>query len=144
MSKELMAILEPILGDELAKDLIAHRKGMKVPLTPRGAKALLKQYELAGNPVAAAEHHLNMGWRGFDVAWLKGKGFSDPHNPMPVAETSEERNRRIYLQNELRWAKQEGDKAKIERLSALIERSSPPAPVNDDVKQRRSQRSFQL
>ena len=83
--KEIMDILSPVLGEELAKDIVAHRKGLKCPLTARGAKALLKQYQLTGNPVEAAEHHLNMGWRGYDASWRqpKAKQFHDANNPMP-------------------------------------------------------------
>lgn len=84
--KEIMEILAPVLGEDLAKDIIAHRRGLKCPLTARGAKALLKQYQLAGDPIAAAEHHLNMGWRGFQSEWMKPKGrtFHDTNNPMPA------------------------------------------------------------
>jgi hypothetical protein len=83
--KEILEILSPVLGDDLAKDIIAHRKGLKCPLTARGAKALLKQYEMTGNAVEAAEHHLNMGWRGYDASWRqpKAKTFHDTRNPMP-------------------------------------------------------------
>lgn len=83
---EISDILSAVLGEELAADIVAHRKGLKCPLTARGAKALLKQYQLAGDPVAAAEHHLNMGWRGFSADWMKPKGrtFHDSNNPMPV------------------------------------------------------------
>lgn len=102
MSKEIMDILIPTLGEELAKDIVSHRKGLKCPLTARGAKALLKQYELTGNPVAAAEHQLNMGWRGFCAEWLKrkGSGYHDPHNPMPKAETRDEYIRRSIQAND--------------------------------------------
>ena len=82
---EIMEILSPVLGEELAKDVISHRKGLKCPLTPRGAKALLKQYEMTGNAVEAAEEHLNRGWQGFKAEWMqKGKSFRDERNPMPV------------------------------------------------------------
>lgn len=82
---DIMEILSPILGDELAKDVISHRKGLKCPLTPRGAKALLKQYEMTGNPIEAAEEHLNRGWQGFKAEWMqKGRSFRDERNPMPV------------------------------------------------------------
>lgn len=82
---EIMEILSPILGEELAKDVISHRKGLKCPLTPRGAKALLKQYEMTGNPIEAAEEHLNRGWQGFKAEWMqKGRSFRDERNPMPV------------------------------------------------------------
>ena len=83
--KEIMDILSPVLGDDLAKDIIAHRKGLKCPLTARGAKALLKQYEMTGNAVEAAEEHLNRGWQGFKAEWMqKGRSFRDERNPMPV------------------------------------------------------------
>lgn len=83
--KEILEILSPVLGDDLAKDIIQHRKGLKCPLTARGAKALLKQYEMTGNAVEAAEEHLNRGWQGFKAEWMqKGKSFRDERNPMPL------------------------------------------------------------
>lgn len=79
---ELLEILEPVLGDELARDVIAHRKGLKCPLTPRGARSLLKQYELTGRPVEAAEEHLNRGWQGFKAEWMtKPQRYQDERNP---------------------------------------------------------------
>lgn len=73
-----------VLPDEYADAIIAHRKGLKAPLTGIGAKALAIQYMLTGDPVAAAEHHLNVGWRGFKADWMnKGNRFSDNNNPMP-------------------------------------------------------------
>lgn len=88
MTKEdraaIMAIFTPVLGEELAADIIAHRKNIKVPLTVRAAKSLLKEYQLSGDPVAAAEMHLNRGWRGFDHTWLKQPSrFTDNNNPTP-------------------------------------------------------------
>ncbi|ASQ10212.1 hypothetical protein CDO22_08575 [Sinorhizobium meliloti] len=83
--KEILEILSPVLGDDLAKDIIQHRRGLKCPLTARGAKALLKQYEMTGNAVEAAEEHLNRGWQGFKAEWMqKGKSFRDERNPMPL------------------------------------------------------------
>lgn len=82
--KEALAVLEPFLGPELAKDILAHRRGKKCPLTGRGAKALIAEYQKTGNAVSAAEEHLNRGWQGFKAEWVtKGKNFSDPNNPMP-------------------------------------------------------------
>lgn len=81
---ELLEILSPILGDELARDIIAHRRGLKCPLTPRGARSLLKQYELTGRPVEAAEEHLNRGWQGFKADWMtRPQRFQDERNPTP-------------------------------------------------------------
>lgn len=122
MSKKLMVILSPVIGEDLAKDVILHRKGIKCPLTENGAKQLVREYLKTGNPVAAAEHHLNMGWRGFFAEWTKkkGSGFVDAANPMPTQETPEERNRRTYLENEMQWARNEGDTAKAAQIKALI------------------------
>jgi len=84
MASEIIAILEPVLGEELARDIVAHRKGLKCPLTPRGARSLLKQYELTGRPVEAAEEHLNRGWQGFKAEWMtRPQRFQDERNPTP-------------------------------------------------------------
>jgi len=83
--KKALEVLEPFLGAELANDIIAHRRGMKVPLTATGAKTLVKEYQATGNAKNAAEHHLNMGWRGFSSEWMKPKtNFRDEHNPSPM------------------------------------------------------------
>ena len=77
-------ILMQVLPEEIAADVILHRKGLKCPLTATAARTLVKEYVLAGNPVEAAEHHLNVGWRGFKAAWMnKGNRFQDSGNPMP-------------------------------------------------------------
>lgn len=82
--KYAYAILAEVLGGDLARDVIAHRQGKKCPLTPGGAKGLVKEYLATGDAVVAAGEHLNRGWQGFKADWLqKGKGFEDPHNPMP-------------------------------------------------------------
>ncbi|GEM_PF-1920879 len=82
--KEALEVLTPFLGDELSKDIISHRRGMKAPLTARGARSLIKEYQKTGRTIAAAEMHLNRGWRGFDASWFKQPAkFADPHNPTP-------------------------------------------------------------
>lgn len=83
--KDALSVLQPFLGEELAKDIISHRRGLKAPLTGRGAKALVREYMSTGDAVAAAEHHLNMGWRGFSADWMKpkGRGYHDAANPAP-------------------------------------------------------------
>lgn len=108
MTKEdraaIMAIFTPVLGEELAADIIAHRKNIRVPLTVRAAKSLLKEYELTGNPVHAAETHLNRGWRGFSHEWIKKPGaFTDTNNPTAKTETREEYIRRAIEQNKKEW-----------------------------------------
>lgn len=108
MTKEdraaIMAIFTPVLGEELAADIITHRKNIKHPLTVSGARGLLKQYNATGNPVEAAEMHLNLGWRGFRADWIKKPGaFTDPANPTAKTETREEYIRRAIEQNKRDW-----------------------------------------
>jgi len=86
MNEEILEIFAE-LGAELARDIIAHRKGKKCPLTPRGARSLLKQYQLTGNAIEAAETHLNRGWQGFSASWITNeRKFTDTHNPMSRAK----------------------------------------------------------
>ena len=115
--KEIMEILSPALGNELAKDIIAHRRGKKCPLTPRGAKALLREYEATGNAVLAAEEHLNRGWQGFKAEWVtKGKNFTDPHNPSPRPQSREEYIKAAIQKNQDDWETNE----RAARVKALI------------------------
>jgi hypothetical protein len=116
---EIMEILSPVLGDELAKDVIAHRKGLKCPLTPRGAKALLKQYEMTGNAVEAAEEHLNRGWQGFKAEWMqKGKSFRDERNPMPAQSANYGRPEPIKPQEQISSEEMERRRQMVGRLRA--------------------------
>ena len=121
MTKEDHAIILQIfseLGEELALDVIKHRKALRCELTPRGAKALMREYIASGDAVRAAEHHLNMGWRGYSATWIKG-GFTDSHNPSK-AETPQQRIQRMDLQNQYRFARDEGQKDKAEKLRAQL------------------------
>lgn len=100
----IMALFTPVLGEDLALDIIKHRKAKKSELTLRGAKSLLREYEATGNPVSAAEEHLNRAWVGFKSEWVtKGKNFSDPNNPMPHQETREEYLARAVQRNNEAW-----------------------------------------
>lgn len=115
--KELLEILSPVLGDELARDIIAHRKGLKCPLTPRGARSLLKQYELTGKPIEAAEEHLNRGWQGFKAEWvMKGAMFQDSRNPSVASESRDQRISRHVLTDEYRFARDSGDHESAARI----------------------------
>lgn len=81
----VLQFLSENLGDELAKDLIAHRRGIKCPLTLQGAKNIIAEYKRAGNVAEMCQYHLNMGWRGFNHAWVRSnRNFRDEHNPAPI------------------------------------------------------------
>lgn len=125
MTKEdraaIMAIFTPILGEELAADIIAHRNGKKCPLTPRGARSLLREYEATGNAVNAAEEHLNRGWQGFKADWIKKPGmFADTNNPIAKSETAQERTERLDLFNQYRFARDEGNAQKAAEIRAKL------------------------
>lgn len=109
------------LGQELAEDIVKHRKGKKCELTPRGARSLMREYEATGNAIAAAEEHLNRGWQGFKAEWLKKPmGFIDNNNPYQKPETNQERARRLDLSNQYRFARDEGNHEKAAQIRALL------------------------
>jgi len=59
---EIMSILSPLLGDELAEAIIQHRKAKKPPFTAYAAKLQVKEYIKTGDPIAAAEMQILRGW----------------------------------------------------------------------------------
>ncbi|MBX5226248.1 hypothetical protein HJC06_07385 [Rhizobium sp. NLR9b] len=70
MSKDIMEILSPVLGQELAAAIIEHRaRSLKKPLTVYAARIQLKEYLKTGNPVEAAEMQILRGWRAIKSDW---------------------------------------------------------------------------
>ncbi|ARO22980.1 hypothetical protein CO659_21265 [Rhizobium sp. S9] len=70
MSKDIMEILSPVLGQELAAAIIEHRsRTLKKPLTAYAARIQLKEYLKTGNPVDAAEMQILRGWRAIKSDW---------------------------------------------------------------------------
>lgn len=68
--KDALAVLQPFLGDELAKAIVEFRRHTKkAPLTGYAAKLLVKEYQATGNAVAAAEMQISMSWQGFKASW---------------------------------------------------------------------------
>ena len=60
-------------------------------------------------------------WISFDCAWMpKTNSFIDTNNPIARAETAQERNHRLVLQDEIRWAISEGNKAKADAIRAKL------------------------
>jgi hypothetical protein len=109
------------LGEELAEDILKHRKAKKCELTPRGAKALMREYKLTGDAVSAAEEHLNRGWQGFRAEWMKKpSSFMDSNNPYPKPETNQERTKRFDLFNQYRFARDEGNHELAAKLRAQL------------------------
>lgn len=84
--KEIMAVLSPILGDELAAAIIQHRKAKKPPFTEYAAKLQVKEYIKTGDPIAAAEMQILRGWTAIKANWYfnelaKEKKEAEKHQP---------------------------------------------------------------
>ena len=77
-------ILSPHMPEDLAIDIIKHRRAKKAKLTARVAKMLLEEYKSFGNVEKAAEHHLARGWVFFKCEWInQASRFTDQHHPTP-------------------------------------------------------------
>lgn len=104
---EIMEILSPILGDELAKAIIDHRKAKKAKLTVYAAKLQVKEYIKTGDPIAAAEMQLLHGWQAIKADWYfsqlaKDKKTAEAVRPTFFAAPSRHQTREEYLAAEKR------------------------------------------
>lgn len=103
MSKEIMDILSPILGDELAAAIIDHRKRtVKKPLTVYAAKLQVQEYIKTGEPIAAAEMQILRGWQAIRADWYFNEIEKQKRNtpPVPKQETRDEFIRRAIQAND--------------------------------------------
>ena len=66
-------LLSEILGEELARGVVDHRKRIRKPLTPYAAKLLAAKFESCPDPPAAAQAMIANGWQGIDPTWMKPK-----------------------------------------------------------------------
>ena len=64
--------LETVVSAKTARDILAHRKAIKMPLTDRGAKIAAKQLALVPPELRedAIDMWISRGWRGFEAAWF--------------------------------------------------------------------------
>lgn len=74
----VIEILTECLTAETAKDLIAHRKAKKSPLTAGAAKALVKQFAAYGDAEGAAQAMMASGWTGFKAEWMQSSPRAGP------------------------------------------------------------------
>jgi len=103
MSKEIMDILSPVLGEELAAAIIDHRKRtVKKPLTVYAAKLQVREYEKTGDPVSAAEMQILRGWQAIKCDWYLNEIEKQKRNAPSVQkqETREEYLRRAIQAND--------------------------------------------
>lgn len=73
-----LELLSECLSVETAKDLIAHRKAKKSPMTAGAAKALVKSFLAYGDPEGAAQTMMARGWTGFKPEWLTEQTRAPP------------------------------------------------------------------
>ncbi|MDC9832594.1 hypothetical protein [Rhizobium binxianense] len=75
IDKDIMEILSPVLGEELAAAIIEYRKRtLKRPLTAYAARIQAREYLLTGDPAGAAEMQIFRGWQAIKSDWyLKEK-----------------------------------------------------------------------
>ena len=77
-------ILREVLPEDLATDILKHRRRKKAHLTARVAGVLVREYKAFGNPEKAAEVHLMRAWTGFEASWVKNaQKFTDQNHPTP-------------------------------------------------------------
>src|ERR1044072_7006048 len=118
MSKEIMEILSPILGNELPAAITKHAKRtVKKPLTVYAAKLQVQEYIKTGQPIAAAEMQILRGWQAIRADWYFNDVEKQKRNtpPVPVQETREEYLRRAIKANE--W---DGKPSTDRRVNDLI------------------------
>jgi hypothetical protein len=66
-------ILSEIVSEKTAADVIAHRKALRKPLTPRAAELLAKSLSASGDAEHAAATMIERGWQGYRADWDSSK-----------------------------------------------------------------------
>lgn len=62
-------ILSTVLSEKTAGDVVAHRKALRKPLTPRAAELLAKSFSASGDAERAAATMIERGWQGYRPDW---------------------------------------------------------------------------
>ncbi len=68
--KSPLDALSPLLGAELAGDVIEHRQRLRKPMTTKAAELLAGQLKKYRDPKAGAEMMIERGWQGFKAEWM--------------------------------------------------------------------------
>jgi len=62
-------ILSEVVSEKTAADVVAHRKALRKPLTPRAAELLAKTLAASGDAEHAAATMIERGWQGYRADW---------------------------------------------------------------------------
>ena len=91
--------LEPVIGAELAAEVVDHRRRMRKPMTSGSAKRLAAKFLSVHDPQAAARMMIDRGWQGFEADWIAN---SPPRaGPPRTAENSAPTNLFQALRNRI-------------------------------------------
>jgi hypothetical protein len=62
-------ILSEVVSPKTAADVVAHRKALRKPLTPRAAELLARSLAASGDAERAAATMIERGWQGYRADW---------------------------------------------------------------------------
>lgn len=85
--EEILSILSPVLGEEVARAILDHRKAKKAKLTVYAAKLQVKEYIKTGNPIAAAEMQIFHNWVAIKADWYFNQIAKDKKTAETVRPT---------------------------------------------------------
>lgn len=130
---DVISILGEVLGDKSARDVIAHRKSLRKPLTARAAFLLAKRLASAENacgmpPRAAADYMIEKGWQSFDPSWVKTSEWDKVKG-----YTNEKRQAHEEFRNRLNQAF-EGRSARLAKGEVFTALSFPDFSNGNDIK----------
>ena len=132
-NNEVASILGEVVGEETARDIIAHRKSLRKPLTARAAFLLAKRLASAENdcgmpPRAAADYMIEKGWQSFESKWVKSSEWDKSKG-----YTNDKRQAHEEFRNRLNQAF-EGRSARLAKGEVFTALSFPDLPPRNDVK----------
>lgn len=114
-----------VLSPEVAREVVAHRKAMKKPLTAYGAGLLAKQIAKCPDPTAAAEAMIANGWQGVKPEYMRDRSQSTgppPGKPRSVLDAVNALNTRMEQASADSAETIQGTGAVVLRLSAAQQR----------------------
>ncbi len=97
--KSPASVLSPLLGNELAAEVVEHRQRLRKPMTVKAAELLLREFEKCTEPIAGAEMMIARGWQGFNAQWMENdvakqrtNGRDELTNLMRIADDTDRRS----------------------------------------------------
>ncbi|RJP45465.1 hypothetical protein C4587_00785 [Candidatus Parcubacteria bacterium] len=84
-----LEILSEVVSEKTAADVIAHRKALRKPLTPRAAELLAKSLVASGDAERAAATMIERGWQGYRADWDVPNSRAGPTQQFPGTKKTE-------------------------------------------------------